>query len=267
MSGSIIVAGVDWWPTSFDVRNFRELGVHHFKGKRLNKITEVIVHESVTRSAADTIKVLRNRKPKPLGIHLVVTEDATVIQHADLLHKMGHAGPHNPCSVGIELTNPFYPHNLFKKGKRRQGLVWERIIEDAPWAHKGKYVLPTPAQAETNYQLVKWLVETDIEGVLEIPRVWRGYSDGDLAMHRVAGGKKRSPGIWAHTYWNHSDGAWLVLYAWLRDFGYEPSRAFEEAIRRATDVMSATVLTDYIIPDDEDEDDRYEPAHGLMEHD
>jgi hypothetical protein len=52
-------------------------------------------------------------------------------------------------------------------------------------------------------------------------------------MSTAPGAERRRPGIYAHTYFNHADGAWLVLYAWLRlEAGYPPTDAYAEAIRR-----------------------------------
>ena len=62
-------------------------------------------------------------------------------QHGDLATEiLWHASQHNGPSFGVEVVNPYYPSYL------KPGLPWDRVIK-APWAHKGEYVLPTPAQA------------------------------------------------------------------------------------------------------------------------
>lgn len=228
--GTFIIGGEEV-QTHLDVRNFREQGVHQFHGKRLKKITEVVVHESVTRSAKVTLKVLKKRQ---LGIHLVVTETGAIVQHADLLDRMSHAGPHNSAAVGIEVTNPYYPKYLNRR------TPWKKVI-DAPWADKGEYVVPLPEQAETLAQLVGWLSEAD---ATHIPRIWRGFGDDHMAMGRVRNGKTRRPGIWAHTYWGHADGSWPVLYAMMRlELGIEQSRAYEWAIELATGAQGSADLS------------------------
>jgi hypothetical protein len=52
-------------------------------------------------------------------------------------------------------------------------------------------------------------------------------------------------------YWDHADGAWLVLYAWLRlEAKLDSATAYGEAMRRATDASSAGVdLSDYFTAD------------------
>lgn len=137
----------------------------------------------------------------------------------------------------IEVVNPYYPKYASAK------LPWKRII-DAPWAHQRRYVVPTPEQAETTAQLVRLLTSDDVEE-LSIPRTWRGLSGTRLAMSRLADGDQRVPGIYAHTYFHHADGAWLALYAWLRlEAGMPECIAYEEAIRRATGVRRHVDLAD-----------------------
>ncbi|ACY13224.1 hypothetical protein Hoch_0586 [Haliangium ochraceum DSM 14365] len=44
---------------------------------------------------------------------------------------------------------------------------------------------------------------------------------------------------------HHADGAWLVLYAWLRlEAGLPPCVAYEEAIRRGSDVRWTASLAE-----------------------
>jgi hypothetical protein len=241
-AAAVIVAGkVIEPPAGLSVGNFRDAEVHRFAGgdRAGRVVTEVVVHESVTRSAADTVAVLKRRK---LGVHLIVAPDGRVTQHGDLAHdRLAHAGGHNGPSVGIEVVNPYYATYL------RDGLPWSRVI-GAPWAHRGRYVLPTPEQAEATALLVGWLTSPAAEG-LSIPRTWRGLEGAHFAMGRVPGGDERRPGIWAHTYFHHGDGAWLVLYAWLRlEAGLAPCAAFEEAARRATGARRRVDLADLAAP-------------------
>lgn len=54
-------------------------------------------------------------------------------------------------------------------------------------------------------------------------------------MNRVPGADRPNPGIYAHTYFGHADGSWLVLYAYLRiEKKRDPGQAYEEAIEVAT---------------------------------
>ena len=235
--GFVVAGRVLPAPCGLDVTNFHDPEVHRFTGRDRSgrAVTEVIVHESVTRSAADTVAVLKRRR---LGVHLVVAADGRVIQYGDLAHdRLAHAGGHNGPSVGIEVTNPYYPKYL------RDDLPWSRVI-DARWAHRGRYVLPTPEQAEATSRLVGWLTSPAAEG-LSIPRTWIGLDDAQLAMGRVEGADQRRPGVYAHHAFGHADGSWLVLYAWLRlEAGLAPCAAFEEAAGRAEGARRVIDLSD-----------------------
>lgn len=235
---TLIVAGTDVVaPEGLRVRNYRDPDVTRFKGRDRSgrPVTELILHETVTRSVDATVKVLLKRK---LGVQLIVGPDGEVTQHGDLARdRLAHAGGHNGPSVGIEVVNPYYPKYASAK------LPWKRII-DAPWAHHRRYVVPTPEQAEATAQLVRLLTGGGVDG-LSIPCTWRGLSGTHLAMSRLTDGDQRVPGIYAHTYFHHADGAWLVLYAWLRlEAGMPECIAYEEAIRRATGVRRFVDLAD-----------------------
>ena len=70
-------------PDGMRLKTYAMDGVHAFKARDRDPaaVNELIIHESVTRSAASTVAVLKRRK---LGVHLIVTADRTVYQHADL---------------------------------------------------------------------------------------------------------------------------------------------------------------------------------------
>jgi hypothetical protein len=194
--------------------------------KPLKRPDAFIIHETVTRSAKTADSVLRKRG---LSVQLVVDEGAT-IQHEPLLLECAHAASRNPTSYGAEVVNPYYPKHL------RPGLVWTDTIV-APWAHGDVYVLPTPDQAEQVAQLIWWATSA-AAGDARIPDEWPGVTDF-VAMGRVP---KARRGVLAHTYFGHADGAWLVLYAWLRlKAGMDPATAYSEAKRRATGVKRVDV--------------------------
>lgn len=234
---TLIVAAQDVDMSSLGVRNFRDPEVVRFKGQsRVGRIVdELILHETVTRSTEATVSILLKRK---LGVQLIVGPDGEVTQHGDLANdRLAHAGGHNGPSVGIEVVNPYYPKYTSPK------LPWQRVI-DAPWAHQKRYVVPTPEQAEATTELVRLLTAGDVAG-LAIPRTWRGLTGTRLSMNRLADGDVRKPGIYAHTYFHHADGAWLVLYSWLRlEAELLPCDAYDEAIRRATGVRRFVELAD-----------------------
>ncbi|MBK8977136.1 MAG: N-acetylmuramoyl-L-alanine amidase [Planctomycetes bacterium] len=229
-----MVSGVATCPVDgLTVRTFAEDGVHRFasKGKRAGAV-ELVIHETVTRSVDSTIAVLKKRG---LSVHLVMGADGALTQHGDLATDiLWHASQHNGASFGVEVVNPYYPSYL------KPGLPWDRVIK-APWAHKGEYVVPLPAQCEAVAQLVKWATSAPAPGIA-VPRAWPGLRDGRFALGLVPAADKPLPGILAHQYFGHADGSMLVLYAWLRlEVGLSPESAFDEAVKRTTGVRRADV--------------------------
>jgi len=239
VSGLVVRGIATSAPDNVAVRTFLEDGAARFasKGKR-SRATELVVHETVTRSVDSTIAVLKKRG---LSVHLVLGPDGELTQHGDLVSDvLWHAGPaHNGPSFGVEVVNPYYPRLL------RKGLPWERTIK-APWAHEGQYVLPTPAQAEAVASLVRWATSAPAPG-LEVSRRWVGLRAGVMQLGPVAEAAKATPGVLAHHYFGHADGAWLVLYAWLRlEAGLPPETAFDEAARRATGARRSVDVRDLL---------------------
>ena len=219
-------------PAGLVVKNFTDPSVFRFKNQaRTHDVHEVVVHETVTTTWQSTVNVL---KARGLGVHFIADSDGTIYQHADLQSDMmWHASQHNPLSVGIETVNPFDPKLLPK-----QDSPWDNVI-DAPWAG-GKYVVPTILQAEAVATLLDWLTSA-AANPLAIPQLWPGLNDGKLALGRVpATTTPPTPGILSHMYFDHGDGAWMVLYAWLRlEAKLIPPMAYAEAIARATGVKMA----------------------------
>jgi len=239
MSGVVVRGVAASTPEGVAVRTFLQDGATRFasKGKR-QRVTELVVHETVTRSVDSTVAVLKRRG---LSVHLVLGPDGTLTQHGDLASDvLWHAGPaHNGRSFGVEVVNPYYPRLL------KKGLPWSRSIK-APWAHEGQYVLPTPAQAEALASLVRWATSAPAPGI-DVPRRWPGLLGGEMQMGPVPAVTKVSPGVLAHHYFGHADGAWLVLYAWLRlEAGLAPDLAFEEAARRATGARHSIDVRDLL---------------------
>lgn len=226
-------------PSTLTVQNFLMSGVARFKNAARNgkPVNEVILHETVTSSAKQTVNVVNQRG---LGVHFIVGADGTVYQHGDLVDdELWHASQHNDNSVGIEVVNPYYP------SYRPNNSPWGRVIA-APWAHKGQYVVPTLEQAEATCMLTSWLCGEKGTG-LDIPRAWAGLEGKSLAFGRVPRCDQRAPGIYAHHYFGHADGCWLVLYCWLRmEAELEAQEAYETAIRRATGVQNAVDVSDWL---------------------
>ncbi len=233
---TIIVDGVELTaPSGLVVRNFLDPSVIRFKNQaRTKPVDQVIVHETVTRSWASTVNVLKPRSPenpggRGIGVHFIVDHDGVAYQHGDLRqdehwHAGGQVPDHNPTSVGIETVNPYYAKYVPSGGP------WKDVI-DAPWADQGKYCLPTPASAEAVAILVGWL--TSSQSGLSVPRSWIGLSDGKMAFTRIS--PRSDPGVYAHHYFGHADGCWLVLYSWLRlECGFTVEEAWHRAVFMAS---------------------------------
>lgn len=205
----------------------------------MGKPTALVIHETVTRSAETTFRVLSRRGCE---VPLVGPPEGGLIQHADLGARCDHAGGvRNPIAIGLEVVNPFYPHLLPKKNN-----PWKTVLPNAPWAHKGAYVVPTPERAEA---CARWIEFATAPGSpVGIPREWPGLdvNKGTMAMGRVNAPLRR--GILAHTYFGHSDGSWLVLYAWLRlEAGMSPEIAHDEAIRRTSAGLRTASVRDILL--------------------
>lgn len=224
-------------PKGVNVTNFLEPAVPCFKAQKRGKtpVTELVLHETVTTGVNTTIAILQRRK---LGVHFIVGPYGSVTQHNDLaLDRVAHAPPHNKRSVGIEIVTPYYPINF------GEGQPWKQVI-DAKWAHKKRYVIPTLEQVEAACGLIAWLT-SERAIPLEIPRRWVGLKKNGLVMGRLLTGRLPISGIYAHTNFGHADGAWPVLYAWLRiEAGLDPQTAYVEAVRRATGNLRRVDLTD-----------------------
>jgi N-acetylmuramoyl-L-alanine amidase len=237
----LVVSGISVPPPDeVAVRSWRDGEVRFAPKGRRRVATELVIHETVTRDAATTVAVLQRRG---LSVHLVLGPDGAVTQHGDLATDvLWHAGAvHNLSSFGIEVVNPYYPRLL------RKSLPWDTVIR-APWAHEGQYVLPTPAQAEATAALIRWATSSPAPG-MKVPRRWPGLRDGRFQLGPVAATAKATPGILAHHYFGHADGAWLVFYAWLRlEAGLSPAESFAEATRRATDARRVVEIRDLRLP-------------------
>lgn len=239
-SDTIIAHGKEYDASPLSVENWTagkgEIDFH-FKNKVRAKplVSEIIVHETVTCSSLSTVKVLEPASPsnpggRGLGVHFIVDPSGLVYQHADLADEtMWHATMHNEVSIGIETTNPVDPRYMPKNGP------WSTII-DAPWAG-GKYVVPTKEEAEAVANILGWCIKDGCPPELQIPLTFIGLTDGKMTLGRVQGATNLVPGIYAHHYFDHGDGAWLVLYSWLRLVAsMDPDTAYDEAIKRATGV-------------------------------
>ena len=210
-------------PREYGFENFIVPWVERLAGPpRRKKVTEIVIHETVTISTPITVGVLKKRR---LGVHFIVGSKGEITQHADpTMDQLAHCGRvHNSHSVGIEIVNPYYP-------EYNTDGPWERVI-GARWAHKRKYVVPTPEQAEANWLLVDTLLGIKTDS-FDIPRKWIGHNPEKqrFAMSRITRARLPFPGVMAHNAFGHADGSWPLLYCFLRDTGKEPAEAYGIAV-------------------------------------
>lgn len=214
---SIKINGEAWEHQALDGLTITE-GKPFAQRIRHRPVDAVVLHEPAGVNPERTLR------RKGYGCHFIVHGDGAVVQHNDLARRVVHGGAMNDRSVGIEIINPYYgpPKDL-----------WIDEIK-APWAHKGRYLVPTLAQLEATAVLLDALTSCCVEGV-EIPRAWPGYSDGVLEMGADKNAWDR-PGIAAHIYeGRHADGSFPVLYCWLRmEGGLSPQVARATAMDLAT---------------------------------
>lgn len=196
--------------------------------------TKFVLHE--TTGTRNPFEYLRGKR---LSVQFVIEADGVVRQHADAASFCEHVGSHNGVSVGVEVVSPYYPDRRPKSGP------WDTVIE-APWAHKGLYVVPTAPQAEAAAQLTQ-MVCAHPHWRLEVPLVHRGLRGRRFMLSELSP-DGRPAGVYAHQHLGgHADGAWLALYTWMRlAVGMQPEDAYAEAIARVTGARGSIDVGDLL---------------------
>lgn len=213
-------------------------------------LTEVIVHETVSAN------VNRGNAGRP-NVQLVLHRDGTFTQHADLAADLNHANDHNVASFGFETVNPVVPRMAGAPTGGLPNLTDWPTIETTTWANRDRvvdeddgtavihnpdrhYVLPTDAQLEAATELIEWATDTAPGHGMNIPRDWPGRRGNFLLFGRDdALFQALVPGILAHGYFHHSDGYFIVLYAWLR---LEQGLNAVDARREALDIADNRIV-------------------------
>ncbi len=235
--GKIIMGGQSYEAAGLSVDNWLDREDHDYRfinQKRSTPITELILHETVTRSHDATLRVLKpksetNKFGRGLGVHFIVEHDGVVYQHGDVLSDLlWHASQHNGPSVGVEIVNPYEPRFNPK------GSPWTNTIKNAVWAAGGSYVVPTQLQCEAVATLQGFLttLEENTPSTLQIPQWWVGRKGDGFLMGRVKGAEVVRPGIYAHHNFEHADGSFPALYCFLRNvIRLEADQCYAETIR------------------------------------
>ena len=141
-SKSIVYNGV-YYPINWDkfVLWSDDGGLHTTSGKYYDYSTRptrpiryFVNHWDVCLSSKSCHDVLEKRG---ISVHFLIDNDGTIYQTMDLQHAAWHAGTErtNRASVGVEITNAFYPK--YQNWYKRNGFGERPIIENA-WVHGEK---------------------------------------------------------------------------------------------------------------------------------
>lgn len=201
---------------------------HWSRGK--TTVTELVIHEPAVRGRAATLKTLA---AKGLSVHFTIERDGSVEQHAPLDRQCAHAGsPHNRRSVGLEVINRYYGASA----------VEGELVIDAVWAHRKKYIVPTPEQLEATWGVV---VEV-LAACPDLPRSFPGAAGDTFRWGRypwLAKEPARRPGgIVAHHRWDHADGLFPEHYCLMRSLGHSPSMAYQLTLDAARSGKRSTSI-------------------------
>jgi hypothetical protein len=197
--------------------NFESDDVHRFEARsRSAEVEHLVLHESVTRDVASTVRVL-NRKG--YGVHLMVAPDGHITCHNDLVADQPiHANQLNSSSIGLEVVNPYSPKwarppfNRFIDAK-----WWTWVPDDAP----RQYVLPTRAQQHALELLVPWVCSLVGSLPLSFPTTDLGWRQRKIEGWKD--GAEPAPGVVAHRdFASHADGRW-PLEELIRRTGEDPA--------------------------------------------
>lgn len=208
-SNELIVAGARMSvPTEFQsegltVTNFVSDNEHHFEHRRrAAPVEHLVIHESVTRSAAATVYVLEK---KGFGVHLIISPDGHVSCHNDLVDEQPiHANQLNSTSIGVEVVNPYATRWMKEPWLATIAAKWWTWV---PEGSRRQYVLPTDAQLRSLKFLSLWLTDTIDSLPLRFPSQHLNWRQRKIKGWKK--GAKPAPGIVAHQdFASHADGRW-----------------------------------------------------------
>ena len=135
-----------------------ETYVSSYPHKRVKGVRHIVIHDSVTRSAADLHKVLDSRKRK-YSSHYYIDHDGTIYQTMDPETQRGvHAAGWNYQSIGIDMVSMVSPKLLKRKADKKE---LSRVISVVyePSLRQKKVADYTPEQKTSLIKLVKYLCD------------------------------------------------------------------------------------------------------------
>lgn len=178
--------------------------VHFDSRPRTKPTTHLVIHESVTNSVAETVRVL---KAKGYGVHFMIAPDGHISCHNDPVREaVIHGNQLNSTGIGVEIINPYSPkfdRPPYEKTTPAEWWTW------VPPGGKAAYCLPTEAQMVALVALVKWLTSLIPTLPLAFPTKNLGVGAYKILNWDKPTSAKPLPGIVAHQdYSSHADGRW-----------------------------------------------------------
>jgi hypothetical protein len=166
-----------------------------YSGKSDRDIKLFVNHWDVCLSSTQCQKVLDKRG---ISVHFLIDNDGTIYQTLDMQHSAWHASRVNRYSVGVEITNAYYPK--YQSTYVRKGFGERPVIDDAEV--RGKSLEPFlgfyPVQIEALKAL--WVATHNATGLpYETPTTFMGNTSSDYEQ-KWAYGKER--GFVSHLHVN-----------------------------------------------------------------
>lgn len=127
-----IIYNNDFYPIEWDkvVLPFNAGGKKMISGyKKVTKLRKpkmFVCHWDAALSADSCYRILRKRG---LSIHFTIDNDGTIFQYLDMNHIAYHCGKHNPTTVGVEISNAFYPK--YQGWYQRHGFGKREMVKGA----------------------------------------------------------------------------------------------------------------------------------------
>jgi len=127
-----IIYNNDFYPIEWDkvVLPFNKGGLKMRSGfKTVTKIRKprmFVCHWDAALNSDSCYKILRKRG---LSIHFTIDNDGTIYQYLDMNHIAYHCGKHNSTTVGVEISNAFYPK--YQGWYQRHGFGKREMVKDA----------------------------------------------------------------------------------------------------------------------------------------
>ena len=127
-----IIYNNDYYPIEWDkvVLPFnaggKKMGSGYKKVTKLRKPKMFVCHWDAALNADSCYKILKKRG---LSIHFTIDNDGTIFQYLDMNHIAYHCGKYNPTTVGVEISNAFYPK--YQSWYRKHGYGERAMVKDA----------------------------------------------------------------------------------------------------------------------------------------